>query len=628
MLESGDKIIDALRDGLESKPGSRSTPVEAISWTVLDKAYGYYKKTFDEKYGGFGDAPKFPTPVNLYFLLRYHKYATPPEHILQNLSNSSVGVLRTLATRYGLALRIGNGGLVEKQEIVHAVRKGLIRRKEESAEALKMVEFTLKQIARGGIHDHIGRGFHRYSVDRTWHIPHFEKMLYDQAQLLTAYTELFTITKNEYFAEVAADIVTYLSENLLSPGGGFFCAEDADSYPYVGAEEKKEGAFAVWEYDEIVNILDERTAEVFIYHFGVEKNGNVERRYDPHGELTNKNILYERHAIEETAKYFNLSADQVKELLEKAKAILREKRATRPKPHLDDKIITSWNGLTISALAKAHQHIVIGGHGAGGIGTSTRLLDLARNAVGFLKENMYDHEKKVLKRSFRQGASDVEGFADDYAFLINGLLDLYEASADESYLQWAIDLQATQDRLFWDEVGGGYYSGAVDDKNILLRLKEVDRINSEHDGAEPAPSAVASWNLLRLYNIAPSAGDYLEKMKKTFEGFADQLATHPQAMAFMASVLGTFVVGTKKVIIHNPVKRPSSLLQIIQSHFMPNRILLHAIPDSTVIPRYNETFKAILEYPADMEQVFVCSGEECGLPVRTTEEVEQVLSEA
>ncbi|KAJ3047510.1 spermatogenesis-associated protein 20, partial [Rhizophlyctis rosea] len=371
-----------------------------------------------------------------------------PASTFSSLPTATPGRLKHLADFYGLDLKFGAevGGL-EGEEAKEAVERGLKVRKGQSGKALDMVDFTLKQIARGGIHDHVGLGFHRYSVDKHWHVPHFEKMLYDQAQLCAAYLDAYQCTKDEFHAEIVRDIIQYVERDLLSPEGGFYSAEDADSYPVEGAKEKKEGAFAVWEREEILSAVGEEDASVFCSHFGVKPSGNVNPRNDPHGELTDKNVLIQRETLEETARRFDRSVEEIRGVLERVKAKLWEVRKGRPKPHRDDKVITSWNGLMISAIARAHQVLVLGKDPKS---EDKHYLELATRAAEFFYERMWDRGRKVLKRSFREGAGDVEGFADDYAFLVQGLLDLYEANFEERWLEWAVELQETQDKLFWD----------------------------------------------------------------------------------------------------------------------------------------------------------------------------------
>jgi len=267
---------------------------------VLDKTYQQIKSSYDSTHGGFGAAPKFPRPVVFNFLLRYY------------------------------------------------ARTG-------QKDALEMTLHTLREMARGGIHDHIGGGFHRYSTDPVWHVPHFEKMLYDQAQLVISYTEAYQITRDPFFADTARDILEFVLSDMRAPEGGFYSALDADSLIEGGKPEHGEGAFYVWEAKEIERVLGPDTAAVFNYRFGVEPNGNVPAEQGFQGEFKRQNILFDRHSLAETAQYFGKSEAAVHATLDAARQKLFAARARRPRPPLDDKVLTAWNGLMISALARASQ---------------------------------------------------------------------------------------------------------------------------------------------------------------------------------------------------------------------------------------------------------------------------------
>ena len=423
VLAQGERIVASLRDY------ARPAPVEAR--TASDSAPGLQETLraaaaaleagFDPEWGGFGNAPKFPRPVTLSLLLR-------------------------IAARFGWE-------------------------RPEQEELRRMILITLDRMAAGGMHDHLGGGFHRYSVDRFWHVPHFEKMLYDQAQLAVVYLEGYQISGREGYARVARDILAYVRRDLSSPEGGFYCAEDADSLLVHGQPEHAEGAFYVWTSAEIEEALTAEEADAFCKHYDVEAEGNAPEGSDPHGEFTGKNILFQRRPAPENAAA----------LLASARAKLLKVRARRPRPHLDDKIVTAWNGLMISAFARASQVL-----------DNPAYLDDAVRAADFLRRHLYREEDGILLRSYREGPAPVEGFADDYAFLIQALLDLYEAGFDPAHLYWARRLQAKQDELFYDPAEGGYFAVSERDTSVLLRLKE------DHDGAEPSANSVSALNLARL----------------------------------------------------------------------------------------------------------------------------------
>ncbi len=387
VMAQGERILGALRAHTQPDAPAVSTSAEdkkPITDTMRE-ALRPFVSTFDPEWGGFGEAPKFPRPVTLALLARIHA---------------------RLAKTHPA----------------------------DSAQARDMMLATLDHMAAGGMHDHLGGGFHRYSVDRYWHVPHFEKMLYDQAQLAVAYLEAFQITGDHRYADTARDIFDYVSRDLTSPEGGFFCAEDADSLLAAGRPEHAEGAFYVWTKAEIEAASTPEESAAFCAHYDVLANGNAPAGSDPHGEFTGKNILFARPGTIESEEGAMLRAAGRK---------LFDLRAGRPRPHLDDKIVTAWNGLMISAFARAGQ--ILG---------EDRYLQTAVRAARFVMEKMCRPTDNVLLRSYRQGPGAVEGFSDDYAFFIAGLLDLYEAAADPQFLALAERLQANQEKLFADPVGG------------------------------------------------------------------------------------------------------------------------------------------------------------------------------
>ncbi len=367
IVQSSGEVIEQLRRISQPASAENAAPDRA----TLDSTFQYFRRTFDSKNGGFGEAPKFPRPVALNFLFRYH----------------------ALTSR---------------------------------AEALQMPLETLRAMAQGGMHDQLGGGFHRYSVDERWFVPHFEKMLYDQAQLVVSYLEAYQLTHDEFYATVARSTLDYVLRDMTHSEGGFYSAEDADSViDPANPKEKGEGAFYLWTAQELAQILDERTAQLFAYRFGVEPDGNVHN--DPHAEFTGKNILYVRHSIEETAQNFHLSEETTKALLAKAVPQLLEARSKRIRPHLDDKILTSWNGLMISAFAKAAQTL-----------DEPRYLTAAQRAMEFILSRMYNSATGIFLRRFRDGDAAIPGFLDDYAFITAALLDLYESDFNPAHLERAI----------------------------------------------------------------------------------------------------------------------------------------------------------------------------------------------
>jgi uncharacterized protein YyaL (SSP411 family) len=543
--EQGTKIIAALEQA-EATVASQPAPLGA---QTLEAAYQQIARSYDSHEGGFGVAPKFPRPVTLNFLAR--RYARSPQ--------SKTG-----------------------------------------QHALEMNLFTLRKMAAGGMHDHLGGGFHRYSVDSYWHVPHFEKMLYDQAQLAVAYLEAFQITREPLFEEVARDTLDYVRRDMTAKEGGFFSAEDADSeIPGSPERRKREGAFYVWSKEEADAAL-ESSAEIFNFHYNVKPNGNVPSGGDPHGEFSGKNILIELQTVAETARHFKKDETEVREILARARETLLALRAQRPRPHLDDKIITAWNGLMISAFARGAQIL-----------NDPDYLETATRAATFLRTQLYDKSRKVLVRNYREGRSEVEGFADDYAFVIQGLLDLYEGSFEIGLLQFAIALQETQDRLFFDEERGGYFSGSGKDPSILLRLKE------DNDSAEPAASSVAALNLLRLAQFRNDARAY-ERAEKTIEAFAPQISHFASAMPQMLVALDLTLSNPRQIVIAGDGESAESraLLAEVHRHFVPNKILLLA--DGGGGQKYlGERLEAVREMkPVEgRPAAYVCENFSCKTPV-------------
>ena len=570
IVEQGGKIVEALR---ESQSAPKVSGEGTIDAAILDAAYQQLDRAYDPKEGGVGNAPKFPRPVTLNFLLRF--YARDPK--------SDAG-----------------------------------------KHALEMALFTLRKMAAGGMHDHIGGGFHRYSVDRYWHVPHFEKMLYDQAQLAVAYLDAFQITRDRQYESVARDILDYVARDLTSKEGGFFSAEDADS-PVVAAgglsavasakaddpghSKTAEGAFYVWTKKEIDDALGD-AAEIFDFHHGVQPHGNAPEGSDPHDEFRGKSILIERHSIAETAEHFKKTEDQVAKSLAQSREKLFSIRAKRPRPHLDDKIIAAWNGLMVSAYARGAQ--VLG---------DAKYLQIATRAAIFLRGNLYDSSRKILYRNYREGRSDIEGFADDYAFVIQGLLDLYEASFDVEWLKFAMPLQETQDRLFFDEKNGGYFSTSGKDENVFLRMKD------DNDGAEPAASSVAALNLLRLSQLRDDK-QMAERARKTVDAFATTLSHFPSAMPQMLVALDYSLSKPRQIVIagKRDAAETKALLKEVRRHFLPKTILFLA--DDAEGQKYlgerNEAIRA-MSLVDGKPAAYVCENFTCKAPVTDPKALGELL---
>jgi uncharacterized protein len=558
IIEQGAKIVAALRESQ-----SAATAEGKMDAAILDSAYRQIDRSYDPKEGGFGNAPKFPRPVTLNFLTRFYA--------------------RDLKSEFG-------------------------------KDALEMTLFTLRKMAAGGMHDHIGGGFHRYSVDRYWHVPHFEKMLYDQAQLAVAYLDAFQITRDRHYEAVARDILDYVARDMTSEEGGFYSAEDADSPVAAGTDrghvETKEGAFYIWTKKEIDAALGD-AAEIFDFHYGVQPYGNAPEGSDPQDEFRGKNILIERHSIAESAKHFGKTEEEIGKLLVQNREKLFSIRAKRPRPHLDDKIIAAWNGLMISAFARGAQVL-----------DDRRYLEIATHAAKFLRTNLYQEKSKLLYRNYRGGRSDIEAFADDYAFVIQGLLDLYEASFDVEWLKFASQLQETQDRLFFDENNGGYFSTSGKDESVFLRMKD------DNDGAEPAASSVAALNLLRLSQFRGDNG-MAERARKTIDAFATTLSHFPSAMPQMLVALDYSLSKPRQIVIagKKDAQETKALLKEVHLHFLPKTVLFLA--DGAEGQKYlgekNEAVRAMS--PIDGKPAaYVCENFICKAPVTDPKQLIELLS--
>ncbi|KJE92466.1 spermatogenesis-associated protein 20 [Capsaspora owczarzaki ATCC 30864] len=495
LLEQG---IDArLQPTEESNEGAVSDAKQDSARDWLELAFTKFEEEFDPQLGGFGGAPKFPRPVILQFLLNLYAHFSRVTASLKAQATDATPSPTSASPRLaGAPVAAAAATTLSASPKLKGSRRLSVAER-NCLQTMRMCTTTLDAMHRGGLYDHLGGGFHRYSVDQFWHVPHFEKMLFDQAQLALTYAMGFQLTRIPAYAQVCRDTLAYVLRDLAHPLGGFFSAEDADSLPSVTSESKSEGAYYVWSYEEISTTLSQGDCAagvasnatdlaVFCYAFGVRPQGNIRRESNPHGELARKNHLFQEYTLQETADHFHLPLADVANRLENARARLHGIRAARPRPHLDDKIIAAWNGLMISALAKA-----------GGVVEEPLFIHAAQKAARFLRGSMYNTESGQLVRSWRDGsASKVGGFLSDYAFVIQGLLDLYEVDGDTTWLEWALQLQSKQDELFHDpNGGGGYFVTSTHDPSILVRLK------CEEDSAEPAGNSIAAINLLRLANL-------------------------------------------------------------------------------------------------------------------------------
>jgi uncharacterized protein YyaL (SSP411 family) len=513
--------------------------------TINKTTYEYLSRNFDEDYGGFGTAPKFPTPHNLIFLLRYWKQSG------------------------------------EKKP-------------------LEMVEKTLLSMRYGGIFDHVGFGFHRYSTDRQWLLPHFEKMLYDQALLAYVYTETYQATRKKIYEDIAREIFTYVLRDMTSPEGAFYSAEDADS-------EGKEGKFYVWSYAEIKKLLG-RDANFIIKVFDIKKGGNFLEEVS-RGE-TGTNILRISKAPASTAKDIGQPVHSFLRRLERVRKRLFKIREERVHPHKDDKILTDWNGLMIAALAKGAQ-----------VYNDSLLADKAKKAVRFVLNTM-QKDGRLLHR-FRDGEAAILANLDDYAYLIWGLIELYEATFDAEYLKTALALNSDLVKLFWDHRNGGFYFTPEDGEHLLVRQKQFS------DSALPSGNAVAMWNLMRLGRI--TANPDLEQMASEVMGqVADRVKQSPLSHTHLLTALD-FMTGThyEVLVVGDLSKRGTQrMIEAIRSRFLPNLVVVFK-PHNEEQPEITQVVPSTQHQEAlnNKATAYICVNTNCKAPTTNIREMLKILSE-
>ena len=540
ILESSATVLDQLKKGED--PGAGPGVVDAA---MLERAYLQQRRSFDSRLGGFGGAPKFPRPSVYNFLLRYWK-------------------------------RTGN------------------------EDALDMVTTTLIGMSRGGMNDQLGGGFHRYSVDEFWFVPHFEKMLYDEAQLAVSYLEAFQITGNAAFEDAARRTLDYVIRDMTAPEGAFWSAEDADSAPDAAKpHEKSEGAFYIWNWQEITTLVSEEHTAWFGYRYGMERDGNVTN--DPHHEFTGSNILFAARTISETAEHFNKPVDEVAVALAAADAKVLEARSKRPRPHLDDKILTSWNGLMISAFARASAILSDPTYGTA-----------ATRAADFLLTTMLQPDGTLLRR-YRAGDAGIGGMLDDYVNLAGGLIDLYEATFIPRYLEAAIGLMRTTIAQFGDPEAGGFFASAHPDAAALVKLKD------DYDGAEPSGNSVALMNLLRLARITGDV-QFDTEARRLITAFAGRAASSPHGIPQFLAAIEFDLAEKREIIIAGT---PSvALHKELWKRFEPFRVLLQASPE---IAAFRPEVADMTAAP-EGARVYVCVNFACQAPVTTAEDLAGLLN--
>jgi uncharacterized protein YyaL (SSP411 family) len=531
------KSSEAITAAIQPRSGSDSS-VDAVSKETLQKGYRQLAKVFDPSWGGFGAAPKFPTPHHLTFLLRWHK------------------------------------------------RSG-------ASKGLEMVEKTLTAMRMGGIFDQIGFGFHRYSVDKAWLVPHFEKMLYDQALLAMAYTEAYQATGQLEFARVAREVFSYVMRDMMSTDGGFYSAEDADS-------EGKEGLFYLWTPQEVEKHLGKDLGSLFCRFYDITEAGNFEEGRS----IAHMPVSFEVFAAQEAVDPARLDR-----LLTNARDRLFGVREKRIHPLKDDKILTSWNGLMIAALAKADQ--VLGDQAYG---------QAARRAAAFILKHLKTAQGRLLRR-YRQGEVAHPGYLDDYAFLVWGLIELYEATFDIFYLEEAVGLNERMIDIFWDKEGGGLCFTGKGNEPLITRSKEI------YDGALPSGNSVAALNCLRLARLTGNVD--LEKRAEQLTGaFAAQIVDQPIAYTQLLVALDFMIGPSQEIVVAGDpaLETTRAMLEAVRRRFMPNKVLLLRPPGVegkrvTALSPFVEGMAPIDRQPT----VYICEQYACQAPIRDVGELATAL---
>jgi uncharacterized protein YyaL (SSP411 family) len=532
---------------------------------VLQAAVRQFAAAFDASRGGFGSAPKFPRPSELLFLLREHA-------------------------------RTGD------------------------AAPREMALATLTAMALGGMRDHVGGGFHRYSVDAEWRVPHFEKMLYDQAQLVLALLEASQASGDRFFRDVAVDTLEYVRRDMTAPEGGFYSAEDADSVPPEEAQHpaphKKEGAFYVWTDEEIGEVLG-ADADLFRMRYGVRPDGNAP--FDPQQEFAGRNLLYSARRVDEVAIAAGIPAADVTERLARARAALFARRGTRPRPHLDDKVLTSWNGLMIAAFARASRDVALP--------EGPAFLESARRAAAFVRAHLWNDATRTLLRRYRQGSAGVAAYAEDYASLVFGLLELFQADGDPEWLEWALALQQRQDELFWDP-HGGWFSTTGGDASVLLRQKD------EYDGAEPAASSRAALNLLVLSHLASGEGpgastlaDASHRVEQTVGAIAGRAPELGRAIPMMLAAISTYHAGVTQLVIAGAARtaETDALLRAARERLRPAVVTVPVDPRRSGQLARELPWVQALGARDGQATAYVCRGFTCDAPTSSPAELARQL---
>jgi uncharacterized protein YyaL (SSP411 family) len=523
------------QDALNSK--------QTIKEDILDRSFNYFVKRYDSKYGGFGESPKFPKPHDYMFLSRYYAKTNNPK-------------------------------------------------------ALDMVEFSLRNMRLGGLYDQIGYGFHRYSTDSKWLVPHFEKMLYDQAMLMHAYLDAYLVSNNKFYKDVVDEIITYVLRDMTSDKGGFYSAEDADS-------EGDEGVFYVWNKKEIHTMFSESDADLIIDYYNLTDEGNWShgRR---HGQT---NILHIKEDTLSFIKKYNMSKSLFIDKMNDINLTLFEKREKRVHPQKDDKILTDWNGMMISALARAARILDNENYG-----------NAAIKAMDFILLNLSSEEGSLLKR-YRNGHAGLDGVLDDYAYTIWGLIELYQYNFNPKYLEKAILFSDYQTKHFLDKEKGGFYFNSDISEELLIRSKEI------YDGAIPSGNAVSTNNFIKLGRLLYNT-DYEDLADNLLEAFGAKINSY--GPAYSQNLLAIdFIEGPtyEIVIVGNNSKKVDLILKELHNHKHDRKVIIHI--NDTNRNKLVKIIPFLDNFPAHDDNdpwIYVCKNFACELPTQNIDKVKDLLN--
>ncbi len=525
LLNSASSIKDALNSLSKSEVG------DSIDEGMVDRAFHHFSTSFDEKWGGFGGAPKFPSPHNIIFLLRQW-------------------------------WRTGNKG------------------------SLKMATTSLKKMRYSGLYDHIGGGFHRYSTDVEWRLPHFEKMLYDQAMMALAYTEGYLATKDPIFKETVEGVLEYVQRDMTSSDGGFYSAENADS-------DGEEGKFYVWTEKEITSIFGRSNSEKFLKAFDIRKEGNF--KDEATGKMDGKNVLY-------------LQGDIYDPDLKKMLETLRSERDKRIRPSQDDKILTDWNSLMISAFSKAYQ----------AFGRNI-YLEIAQKAMERIKERSLSRDGAVM-HLIKPNNKSVPGFLDDHSFLLNALLDLYESDLNPVHLEDAVKVAISMIGQFMDKDRSGFFLTSEDGEELLVREKEA------YDGAMPSGNSIAMSSLIRLSRMTGET-NFEEIASETGKNFTSDLQRAPWGFTQMLSAFMHGQGPSREIVISGELTDPltEEMLGIVREAYLPNKVILLREPNDNRIEQISPFTKDNIQIDGKTT-AYVCQGWKCDVPTNDPDRLRSFLA--